>query len=152
MKAQHRIYIFDLNGKILEEHESAGAYARKEGITVSSVYNHIYRASCFRGCMYISRDKNFSNVKSIKIPLNDKKYYIFKKDNEKMKLCRVSPSKAACIKFIYSMTGRFIEDIRYYIDNNNGLIDNQYAIYTFNKYPLSEEQKKYEIEKIKCAE
>lgn len=145
MKVKYRLYVFDINGKLIEEHESILAYAIKQDVSASTIYNYIYRSACFNDSVYLSTDNNFTVIKSKAVYLSDKRYYIFRKIRDKIGLSYVASSKASCTKFILENTGRFIDDIRYYVDRDNGLIENEYCIFTFNKFPLSDEEKKYQL-------
>ena len=140
------MYVFDLDGKIIEEHNSVSEYARNRHVTPNSVFNYIYSGRIYRGKYFLSYDKFFTPDASINnINNNQTSFYIYKKVNGKISLVYVASSKASCSEFIEDNTGKHIDDVTPYI-NNNRFIVNEFCIHTTNKYELNKLEKAITLE------
>lgn len=142
----NELYVFDLDGKIIEKYKSASEYARVMLVTSSSIFNYIYSGRVYRGKYFLSFDKFFVPDASVN-SINNKfsSFYIYTKIHGKISLSYVASSKASCSDYIQECTGRYIDDITPYL-NNDRFIDNTYCIHTTNKYELNKLEKAIMLE------
>jgi len=142
-RSRKTLYVFNCDGEIVGQYSCVAEYSKEVRVNVSSLYYYVYNNALFRGELYLSHDKN---AKVIFTPAEEKTYYIFERVRTKNRLAYVASSKQSCFDYVFEKTEKVITTIENFLNDAQMLICNKYLIFDYNAFPLSEEEKKINLE------